>query len=88
MTKTTVDQKTVATEDGQEIVVAIEASKSIRVTYQRVGVDETPLTMFALVTESGAKFDEDFPSDVSNAEQYAILKAVADMLLADFVGER
>ncbi len=83
---TTVNQKTVTDQDGQEIVVSINVDPKLHISFQRTGIDSSTISLSATVTESGVSFDKGFPSAVSSVEQDAITDAASEMLVHNVFG--
>ena len=83
---TKIDERTVTDQKGQEIVISIETTTKLTISFQRTGVDNGAISLSATVTESGVRFDKGFPTGVSGEEQDAIIKAITDMLVADVFG--
>ena len=83
---TTVNQKTVSDQAGQEIVVGINAATKLYISFQRTGVDSAAVSVSAIVTESDVHLGKGFPTSVSKAEQDAIIKAASDMLVSNVFG--
>ena len=83
---TTVNQKIVTDKNEQEIVVSIKVTTELTVSFQRTGVDGSPISVSATMTESGVHFDKGFPADVSECEQDAIIKAATDILVSNVFG--
>ena len=85
---TTVNQKIVTDKKGQEIVVSVEATTKLVITFQRTGVDDNPISVSATMTESGVDFKDGFPVDVSEFEQQVIIKTTTEILVSNVFGSK